>query len=45
MLISEPEFENVSWDFKKLNNYETGRASAFPFTTNLTELMKNKTIL
>ena len=41
--LTEPEFENVSWDFKKLKNYEKGRASSFPYTTNLTELMKNKT--
>lgn len=38
----EPEFENVSWDFKKLINYSTGRASAFPFTTSLAELMKHR---
>jgi hypothetical protein len=41
--LTEPEFENVSWDFKKFKNYEKGRASSFPYTTNLTELMKNKT--
>lgn len=41
-LVTDAEFENVSWDFKKLGNYSTGRASAFPFTTSLTELMKNK---
>ncbi len=40
--VTDTEFENVSWDFKKLSNYSTGRASAFPFTTSLTELMKNK---
>lgn len=40
--VTDTEFENVSWDFKKLSNYSAGRASAFPFTTSLTELMKNK---
>lgn len=40
--ISDPEFENLSWDFKSLTNYSTGRASAFPFTASLAELMKNK---
>ncbi len=40
--VTDPEFDNVSWDFRKLSNYSTGRASAFPFTTSLTELMKNK---
>jgi hypothetical protein len=38
----EPEFESVNWAFKKLDNYLAGRASAFPFTTSLAELMKNK---
>jgi predicted component of viral defense system (DUF524 family) len=40
--VTDSEFENVSWDFRKLSNYSSGRASAFPFTTSLTELMKNK---
>lgn len=40
--VTDTEFENVSWDFRNLSNYSTGRASAFPFTTSLTELMKNK---
>jgi predicted component of viral defense system (DUF524 family) len=40
--VTDTEFENVSWDFRKLSNYSTGRASAFPFTTSLTKLMKNK---
>ncbi|MFN8277436.1 MAG: DUF2357 domain-containing protein [Chitinophagales bacterium] len=40
--ITDPEFENVRWDFRNLSNYLSGRASAFPFTTSLTELMKNK---
>ncbi|WP_339901586.1 DUF2357 domain-containing protein [uncultured Cyclobacterium sp.] len=40
--VTDSEFENVSWNFRNLENYATGRASAFPFTTSLTELMKNK---
>lgn len=40
--VNDNEFENVSWNFRNLENYSTGRASAFPFTTSLTELMKNK---
>ena len=40
--VSDPEFKNVKWEFRKLKNYSTGRASAFPFTASLTELMKNK---
>ena len=40
--VTDKEFENVSWNFRNLINYSTGRASAFPFTTSLTELMKNK---
>lgn len=40
--VTDSEFENVSWDFRELSNYSAGRASAFPFTTSLTELMKNK---
>ena len=40
--VTDPEFENVYWNFRNLTNYSTGRASAFPFTTSLTELMKNK---
>jgi predicted component of viral defense system (DUF524 family) len=40
--VIDVEFRNVSWDFRKLSNYSTGRASAFPFTASLTELMKNK---
>lgn len=39
--VSDPEFENISWNFKNLENYSSGRASSFPFTTNLTELMNN----
>jgi hypothetical protein len=39
--VIDQEFENVRWDFRNLENYSTGRASAFPFTTSLAELMKN----
>ena len=40
--VTDPEFKDVTWDFKNLSNYSTRIASAFPFTTSLTELMKNK---
>jgi predicted component of viral defense system (DUF524 family) len=40
--LTDNEFKNVSWNFKNLENYSTGRVSAFPFTTSLSELMKNK---
>lgn len=40
--VSDAEFKNVKWNFRNLNNYSSGRASAIPFTTSLTELMKNK---
>jgi hypothetical protein len=39
--VPDPEFDNISWNFKDLENYSSGRASSFPFTTNLTELMNN----
>ncbi len=39
--VADVELQNVIWDFKKLNNYSRGRASAIPFTTSLAELMKN----
>lgn len=38
----DTEFEKVRWDFRKLTNYSPGRASVYPFTTSLTELMKSK---
>ena len=41
--VTDMEFENVNWNFRNLKNYSSGRASAFPFTSSLTELMKNKT--
>lgn len=40
--VTELEFANVKWEFKKLTNHSLGRATAFPFTTSLTELMMNK---
>ena len=36
------EFGNRNWDFRKLKNYNSGNASAKPFTTTLTELIKSK---
>lgn len=40
--VTDAEFFNVRWAFKNLKNYTTTRKSAFPFTTSLTELMRNK---
>jgi predicted component of viral defense system (DUF524 family) len=40
--IDSNDFGNVAWDFRKLSNYDTARASAHPFTTNLAELSKSK---
>lgn len=40
--VNDPEFRDVRWDFRKLSNYSAGIASAFPFTTSLSELMKFK---
>lgn len=40
--VTDTEFQNARWNFQKLKNYKTGRASALPFTASLTELMKNK---
>jgi predicted component of viral defense system (DUF524 family) len=40
--VIEMELKNVIWDFRKLPNYSTGRGSPAPFTTNMTELMRNK---
>ena len=39
--VTDSEFRNVKWDFKKLKNYATGRGSAYPFTASLSELMKS----
>ena len=38
----DKELQNISWNFKKLKNYRSGRASAIPFTASLLELMKVK---
>jgi predicted component of viral defense system (DUF524 family) len=40
--VAYPEFKTIKWDFRKLSNYSSGRASAFPFTASLTELMRTK---
>lgn len=39
--VEDSEFEGVSWNFRNLQNYRSGRASSLPFTTTLAELMKN----
>jgi len=36
------DFGNATWKFKELNKYKSGSASALPFTTTITELMKVK---
>jgi predicted component of viral defense system (DUF524 family) len=38
----EPELAGRTWAFKTLNGYESGRASALPFTISLAELMRVK---
>ncbi|HPI54674.1 MAG TPA: nuclease domain-containing protein, partial [Chitinophagaceae bacterium] len=40
--VVDPEFANVQWAFKQLKRYAKGRASAFPFTASLSDLMKAK---
>lgn len=40
--VTDPEFQGVSWDFRSLSGYTSGRASAYPFTCSLAELMKHK---
>jgi len=40
--IDLAEFDNSSWDIRKLTNYKTNRKSAFPFTESLYSLMKAK---
>lgn len=37
--VTEPEFKDVKWDFKKLKNYSLGRASALSFMASLGELV------
>lgn len=40
--VTDPEFQGLSWDFRRLKGYSPGRASAFPFTSSLGELMRHK---
>lgn len=40
--VNDPEFKDVKWDFRKLKNYTSGRASALPFTASLGELVRWK---
>lgn len=40
--VTDIEFKNVKWDFKKLKNYNSGFASAYPYTASLSDLMKHK---
>lgn len=40
--VTDPEFDNVSWNIRNLTNYPADRGPSSPFTTSLTELMKNK---
>jgi predicted component of viral defense system (DUF524 family) len=40
--VTDIELQNVFWDFRKLSNYSTGRASAFPFTASLADLMRTR---
>jgi len=39
---SEPELKDVKWKFKDLPDYQSKRASAYPYTATLTDLMKSK---
>lgn len=43
--VNMAEFGNSKFLFKQLKNYKTNRASAFPFTTTISELLKNKALL
>jgi len=38
--VTDPEFKDVRWDFRKLINYSSGRASVLPFTASLGELVR-----
>lgn len=40
--VNLSEFGNNRWDFRKLKNYNSGNASAKPFTATLTELIQSK---
>jgi mevalonate kinase len=37
--VDKTEFNNCEWEFKNLKNYNSGHASAKPFTATLTELI------
>ncbi|SDX27810.1 hypothetical protein SAMN05216556_1232 [Aequorivita viscosa] len=38
------EFKNITWSFKELEKYKSGRAAAIPYTASLSELMKVKAV-
>jgi hypothetical protein len=40
--LNQVQLENIKYDFKKLANYKPSYASAKPFTTSLSELMRCK---
>ena len=40
--VNKTEFNNCEWEFKNLKNYNSGHASAKPFTATLTELINTK---
>ena len=40
--VDKTEFNNYEWEFKNLKNYNSGHASAKPFTATLTELLSVK---
>ena len=40
--VDKTEFNNNEWEFKNLKNYNSGHASAKPFTASLTELLSVK---
>lgn len=40
--VNKTEFNNCEWEFKNLKNYNSGHASAKPFTATLTELINVK---
>lgn len=43
-MVTDDAFDNVEWDLTKLEKYESGRKSAFPFAVTLTELMLAKVV-
>lgn len=42
--VSDTEFKDAKWDFRKLKNFTTGNQSGVPFTASLSELTKTKII-